>query len=390
MMQWLVLTALLAGIPSLVTADFSRSAAELHPMYPGGNPFIVELQGTWPSDCHPGEQKPVVQSFDGRTLEIGFETIVVHITCNEVDANYRVLVDTSNLPATTRPQSSQLDILVHFGGETLQQTVDLICPPNTNCSGLVAGRHQPQNGAFFVPGLSSQGLLVVRQNNGAAIFPLVYDEPGHPQWLFSGAHMVEDTFFSELMRFRGGDCFGCEATGEEPFIDGVGQISVLVDKPGVLQVKVNDGAFQQYEALVFGYKTFQVGEDDRTLVDLEGRWGISENRGTNPPLGDLSEFFPGAFDLTLETVLTEDGLPPFGELSYLLTDLSGQPYGQVICSGQVGFDGNANICEYIDPTDVAEPLFHFHLNGPSNLSIEFARPVVAIGTPPGGKAIRLD
>ena len=77
--------SLLILLSSSLYADFSSSNLELHPQLPGTEPFILEISGTWPTDCHPGEQKPVVKSFDGHRVEIEFEIIVVHITCN----NYR-------------------------------------------------------------------------------------------------------------------------------------------------------------------------------------------------------------------------------------------------------------------------------------------------------------
>ena len=96
-----------------VAADFSSSQLELHPRYPGDGLFIIEVSGTWPSDCHPGEQKPVVESFDGQAVTVVFEIIVVHVTCNDFDTPYRVLVDMSETlratPATGAAKSSRQD-----------------------------------------------------------------------------------------------------------------------------------------------------------------------------------------------------------------------------------------------------------------------------------------
>jgi hypothetical protein len=169
-------------------------------------------------------------------------------------------------------------------------------------------------------------------------------------------------------------------------------LSVLADRPGVLQVKTNDGLFVEYLSLVFGYRTFRVGPSgEQTLIDLEGRWGISENRGTDPPLGDLTEFFPGAFDLELEEVVPFDSQSGrAGQVSYLLMSPVGDTLGQVLCKGQIETDGTTSLCEFIDPTDAAEPLFLLYQQGPSRLAIEYGRPVIAVGTPPGGVAVRLD
>ena len=68
MKRLIAIVPLLALLSSALWADFSRSHATLHPRYPGTGPFIIEISGTWPSDCHPGEQKPLVESFAGRTV----------------------------------------------------------------------------------------------------------------------------------------------------------------------------------------------------------------------------------------------------------------------------------------------------------------------------------
>ncbi len=392
MKKLLAILPLLALLPSSVLADFSRSQAVLHPTFPGTGPFIIEISGTWPTDCHPGEQKPVVESFDGHTVEIGFEIIIVHITCNTRDTPYRVLVDMSEVVRTTKPLGDMLDIQASFQGGTLEQTLELVCPEDWDCASLPGNQQWPEPGLYYASGLSNQGLLVARQNAATVIFPLVYDESGRSEWLFTGSRMVEDSFFTKIARFSGGDCFGCEPTDATPDMTPIGYLTVLADRPGVLQVKANDGLFTEYQSLVFGYSTFLVGPaGEQSLIDLEGRWGIKENRGTNPPLGDLTEFLPGAFDIVLEDIVTADnGILPGGQVSYLVSTLTGETLGQLVCNGQTGIDGTTNVCEFIDPTDAAEPLFLFYQNGPSTLSIEFGRPLIAVGVAPGGKAVRLD
>lgn len=379
-------------LQSSVSADFSRAQVELHPLFPDTGPFIIEINGIWPTDCHPGEQKPVVESFDGQTVKIGFEIIVIHITCNTSDTNYRVLVDMSEAVRGTQPRSDSLLIRADFQGETLEQTVDLVCPEGSDCAGLAGEQHGVEPGLYYAPNLANQGLLVARQSTGMAIYPLVYDEAGRSEWLFTGNQMVGDSFFAEVLRLSGGDCFGCEPSGATPDKTTVGHLSVLADRPGVLQVKTNDGLFVEYLSLVFGYRTFRVGPSgEQTLIDLEGRWGISKNRGTDPPLGDLTEFFPGAFDLELEEVVPFDSQSGrAGQVTYLLMSPVGETLGQLLCKGQTGSDGVTTLCEFIDPTDAAEPLFLLYQQGPSRLAIEYGRPVIAVGTPPGGVAVRLD
>ena len=221
---------------------------------------------------------------------------------------------------------------------------------------------------------------------------MVYDEAGNSSWLFTGGLMSEDAFFADVLAFNGGDCFGCEPGGATPDMSSIGHLSVLADRPGVLQVKVNDGLFTEYRSLVFGYWTFAVGPaGEQTLIDLQGRWGLSENHGTDPPLGDLTEFLPAVFNLDREEIVTANpGLQQDGQVSYLATGPTGEPVGQLLCKGRTAADGVTGLCEFIDPTDAAEPLFLFHQLGPSRLMIEYGRPVIAIGRAPGGKAVRLE
>ena len=196
-----VLTLLSSGL----WADFSRSHAALHPRYPGTGPFIIEISGTWPSDCHPGEQKPLVESFDGQTVDIEFEIIVVHVTCNTVDTPYRTLVDMSDAVRATKPLGDTLDIRIDFQGETLQQTLDLDCPQAPDCADLAGDRQRPEPGIYHSPARANQGLLLARQNAATVIFPLVYDESGSAEWLFAGNRMAGDSFFTEVLRPGGGD-----------------------------------------------------------------------------------------------------------------------------------------------------------------------------------------
>jgi len=381
-----------AFLPSEVLADFSGSQWTLHPQFPGTNPFIIEITGTWPTDCHPGEQKPVVEYFDGHTVEIGFETIVVHITCNFRDTDYRVLLDMSQAVRDTKPQGQTIDARIRFGEGVYEQTLQLVCHQGAECENLAGQTPRPETGVYFTPVLENQGLLVARQNQSMSVFPLVYDESGSSEWLFTGNRMVEGTFFTEILRPSGGDCFGCGSVGVEPKMVPIGYLTLLVDSPDLLLVKVDDGLFAPYRRLLYGYGTFPVGpHGERTLVDIAGRWAISENRGTDPPLGDLTEFFPGAFDIALESTVEASGEPgSVGEVHYALKTLTGEILGELVCKGETGFDGLTNTCSYIDPTDAEEPLFVFRQDGPSSLSIEFARVLIAVGVAPAGKAVRVD
>ena len=376
---------LMSALPISLMADFSGSQLTTHPRFPGTDPFIIELKGTWPSDCHPGEQKPVLKAYDGLSAEIGFETIVEHITCNQTDTPYRVLFDMSEAIEAEKPLEQGLEITVTFGGKKLEQIIALTCPEDSDCSGMLSNRQLAEPGLYFSAGLAKQGLLVARQNEAMAIYPLVYDADGSNEWLFTGTVMKEDTFFTELLRFSGGDCFGCEPTDARPKMKVAGKLSVLVDRPGLLQVKFNDGPFTAYESLVYGYNTFEVGtRDKKTLVDLSGRWAISEN------LGDLTDFFPGTFDIEREKpVTTGDAAPLAGQVSFLVSALNGQVLGQLVCKGQTGDDGS-NLCAFIDPTDAADPMFLVYQHGPTRLAIEYGRQLDPEVTPPRGGAVRID
>jgi hypothetical protein len=153
MRKLFIIPALILMLSPSVWADFSRSQVVLHPVFPATNPFIIEISGTWPTDCHPGEQKPVVESWDGQTVEIGFEIIVVHITCNTVDTTYRVLVDMSEAVRKTAPQGDELNVLANFDGETLDETVDLVCPQGMDCENLAGEQQKPEPGLYYAPDL---------------------------------------------------------------------------------------------------------------------------------------------------------------------------------------------------------------------------------------------
>ena len=325
-------------------------------------------------------------------MKIEFEIIVVHVTCNDVDTPYRVLMDMSEAVRTLEPLGDTLDLKIDYQGAIWEQSMPLVCPPGDDCTVDAAVSQEADPGLYHAPNLQNQGLLVARQNDATAIYPLVYDESGLSRWVFAGNLMQEDTFFSEILQFSGGDCLGCEPTGAMPDMTRIGHLTVLADRPGVLQVKVNNGLFREYSSVVYGYRTFAVGPTGaQSLIDLEGRWALRENRGTNPPLGDLIELLPGVFDVELERIVTADtGIQQDGEVSYRVADPAGEPLGQLICKGETAADGVTGMCAFIDPTDAAEPLFLFYQLGPHRVAIEYGRPLIDIGIPPGGQAVRLD
>jgi hypothetical protein len=373
-------------------ADFSNASVQLHPFYPHDGPFVIEISGNWPSDCHPGEQRPVIQAYDGNSVVIEFEIIIVHVTCNDVATPYRVLVDMSDVVGTVAGSFPDLQITVRFGGAEFSDVVALDCGPVIPCQESPVEDIKPARGLFHNAGLQNQALLLARENQWMAVYPLVYDDAGDSEWLIAGGEIVEDVYFGNLYELTGGQCLECPPPEQPPREEIVGKLTLLMDSEGTIQAKVNDGSFTQYQSFLFGYRTFRVGPaGEYALIDLEGRWGISENRGTNPPLGDLTEFFPGVFDVVREDIVTAgNGVQPDGQVSYLVSTPTGETLGQLVCRGRSEFGVGDNICEFIDPTDAAEPLFLFYQDGPSSLAIEYGRPLIAIGTAPGGKAIRLD
>lgn len=372
-------------------ADFSNAQLALHPRLPGDDPFIIEITGTWPNDCHPGEQKPVVESFNGHSVEIGFEIIIVHVTCNEIDTPYRVLVDMSESIRETTATGETLDIRVIYQGGTLEHTLDLVCPAGGECPVLSTDEEKPRPGLYYSDSVDNQGLLLSRQDNSMGIFPLIYDDSGRAGWFFGGNQVAGDSFFAEMFTFSNGDCFGCDPTGAIPELVSMGYISALFDQPGVIQVKINDGMFNQFKTTIYGYGSFDVGpEGEQAFLDIEGRWGLVENRGTNPPLGDITDFFPAAFEIVFESFTpADDTVPSPGQLQYLVTTLTGETLGQLVCNGQTSSDGG-NSCDFIDPTDAAEPLFKFNQLEARVLSLEYGRAYITIGVAPSGKAVRLE
>ena len=102
-------------------------------------------------------------------------------------------------------------------------------------------------------------------------------------------------------------------------------------------------------------------------------------------------FFPGSFDIELEAIIPADSeIPRAGQVTYLVAALGGEILGQLVCKGQTDVNGQSNVCEFIDATDQAEPLFLFYQHGPSKMGIEYGRPLIAVGLAPGGELTRLD
>ncbi len=383
---------LMALTASAAWADFSESTVQSHPFYPYDQPFVLEIMGIWPTDCHPGEQNPIIRAYTGDSIRIEFDMSVVHVTCNPTPTPYRALIDMSDVIGTVEGSFTEIDVDVRFGGERLQETVMLDCGPLVPCPMSPAAYVMPRSGLFHHPGLEGQGLLLARQNDRMAAYPLTYDANGDSAWLVGGGRIVEDVYFAPLYRMEGGQCPGCPLPDTPPEAEEVGKLTLFMDNESQIQVKFDEGPFTEYRSAMFGYTTVRLGPDGMTrLADLTGRWGIAENRGTQPPLGDLSEFFPGAFDIQVDFQgLAGEETPPGGEKHYVVKSVTGTVVGDLACLGDTDTTGRVPVCEFTERDDDEEPLFRFFQDGPSTLRIEYARAVIAIGTPPGGTAQRLD
>jgi hypothetical protein len=138
-------------------AYFSNTSIQLHPYYPLDGPFVLEINGDWSNDCHPGEQRPVIRSYDGNSVLIEFDIIVVHITCNETVTPYRVLVDMSDVVDTVEGDFPSLEITVRFGGDEFHQSVMLDCEPMAACEEPVVGDIRPEEGLYHNMELQNQG-----------------------------------------------------------------------------------------------------------------------------------------------------------------------------------------------------------------------------------------
>lgn len=261
-------------------ADFSNTKMWFHPLYIEDEPFILDFRGEWPDDCHPGEQKPVITEYTGDSVLIEFETIVEHVTCNDVPTTYRVLVDMSDVLDDVPGSFPFIDVTMRYGDAEFVITLEKFC--GLRCDPPPPPRDiKPEPGLYGSDGLEKQGILLARQNDRMGVYPLVYDETGNSQWLFGGGGIVEDVYFTRLKELSGGQCLGCPPPDDAPAMDVVGKLTMLMDSQGVIQVKVNDGLFTEYTPTEFGYGEFWVtGGNPMTgtlIPNLTGRWAFSDN-----------------------------------------------------------------------------------------------------------------
>lgn len=343
------LALLLAFWSNFSWADFSNTVAFTHPGWPstthylpGGVPYIIELNGEWPTDCHPGEQKPVISEYAGDSALIEFETIVEHVTCNDVVTPFRILVDMSDVFGDFEDAFGEIEITVRYGGSDFVETLLLSCPL---CSPppLPGPPTNPEAGLYYSNGLEKQGLLLARQNQRMGVFPLIYDESGSSEWLIGAGGITEDVFFAELLESTGGQCLGCLPPDGPPQMGVVGKISMLMDSEGVVQVKIDNGLFETYEPLAFGYGEIDIGGFPQIdISDLSGRWAFVEGVVEDPrlpPSGSNSPLIPLVFDIAListhavpRPIVTV--YPPFppGYVLFSVRDNEGSEVAQMKCS----------------------------------------------------------
>jgi hypothetical protein len=175
---------------------------------------LLDIKGYWSSDCHPGEQKPVISEYTGDSVLIEFEIITEQTNCTDVLTPYRVLVDMSDVVDDVPGEFHSVDVTIRFDGDEYMERVFRGCP---FCSPPPPPRDvKPESGIYYSNGLERQGLLIARQNQRMGVYPLIYDEAGSSEWVLGPGGVVEDVFFAELYESTGGQCLGCLPPDEPP------------------------------------------------------------------------------------------------------------------------------------------------------------------------------
>ena len=381
-----ILPALLLAVFQPALADFSNAELRLHPTFPGENPFVLEITGTWPDDCHPGEQKPVVKSWDGESLVIEIEIVVIHVTCNEVPTPYRVLVDLSEAVLDLPPADNDVHITVRYGDAELSTQRLLSCalcdPPEPPVPATL-----PDPGLYYTEALDKQGLILARQRDWLAAYPLTYDAAGSSEWLFAVGRVHEDTFFGRLYELSGGQCLGCPPPDGEPQLDAIGRLTLLADTKGLVQMKVDDGPFIPYSLLDFGFGAVKLG--NAWVADLAGRWALANSDpGTLGASTAPVDALPGVVNIERVGVVIPDppreDTPP--HVDYRLLDLHGQAVTTLRCMWADGMQCSMPIPGFGDG-------IHSYVVvalSPVRLRLTDATPYAAPGAPASGELVRID
>ncbi len=110
-MRFLYLILLLGLFATNSAADITKADVTLHPFLPGAEPYLIEIEGFWPSDCHPGNQKPIVSSYSGSSVLIEFAPRDSSLgDCSLGETQYSALVDMSALVDTVQGTFSSLNV----------------------------------------------------------------------------------------------------------------------------------------------------------------------------------------------------------------------------------------------------------------------------------------
>lgn len=370
-------------------ADFSNTSMRYHPIFiEYGEPYILDFRGEWPDDCHPGEQKPVITDYTGDSALVEFEIIVDHEVCNDIPTAYRVLVDMSDVIDDVTGEFNFVSVTIRFGDDERVYQFDKNCvlcgdpvPPPRDI--------KPEAGLYHSDGLEKQGLLLARQNQRMGAYPLIYDESGSSEWVLGPGGIVEDVFFAELFESTGGQCLGCLPPDEPPQVGVVGKISMLMDTEGVVQVKINDGLFETYEPLDFGYGSRDIGGNPpHRIPNLSGRWAFVEDlvkAPQLPPSDSNTSLIPLVFDIALESVtyvlppiVTAPPTPP-GYVMFSIRDKGGVEVAQMKCDYGSDWENyetemvcNVNNADFND----GDTLYRVKMLSIERLSFSWAGPVI--------------
>jgi hypothetical protein len=326
--SFLILVLLVAAGP--VPAQWDDAQLLTHPRFPGDQPFVLEVSGTWDTACSPQQAEPVITAFDGGSLEIEF----IPGDCGpvlSVPAAYRVLVDVSEAFEGDEGYHSRLDVTLHMGDESFNDTIALDCalcdppPPPADV--------WPEPGLYQAMGREKQGLLLARQGGSLAVYPLVYDDNGSAEWLFAGGPISGDAYFAPLYQASGGQCLGCPPPAEPPLLDPIAALTMVFYTEGTLQMQIDQGPFVEYRQLNYGRTTW--GPE---LPDLSGTWAVLESRPRNPLEGVYppAEALPGVFEIRFQEVLPQPIVPtkPPPLVRFQVRDLQHVEVGSLVCQTQ--------------------------------------------------------
>ena len=374
------LTLLLLLVATAAPAQWDDAEILTHPRVPETRPFVLEVHGTWGNACNPSAAEPVITHFDGESLEIDFVVDQCPPTLS-VPYQYRVLVDISPAFEGDESYDTRLDVTLRFGDNVLEETILLRCflcdPPPP------AQRVFPEPGLYQAFGHEKQGLLLARQDERLAVYPLVYDEEGASEWLFAGGGIDGNAYFAPLYQASGGQCLGCPPPIEPPNLEPIGAVTMVFDSQGIVQMQIDDGPFVEYRQSDFGRAI-----RGANLPDLAGVWAILESEPATPPEGtaSLASVLPYVFELRY--------VEPDPDVIYLLPphvlfnarDLDNQLVADFLCESNAPFN-----CQISVPNNGnAEFLFNTTLQSLDRMSVTTYAPLPDGVEPPTAVIVRAE